>query len=174
MQTYILKLLNENYSNKKLIFVTNSILYQLGHKQLSSKFIGQLLNIILVENNVELVSKVYSIEEILTLFKDYVNSIDETNLSDKIIALKEYQVFVCKLYGKVDDNVICDNIEWIHYKIYQLLDDITNRNKKNKEVNSDANIAMLKEMFGELNALHIRNKPIVIIALVDLIITRFI
>ena len=62
--------------------------------------------------------KIYSIEDTLSIFKDLVSMLEDDEITKTIQSMQQFQIFICKLYGKIDDTIICDNIEWIYYKIY--------------------------------------------------------
>ena len=138
---------------------------------LSSEFLAELLNKILVTNNAELFNKVYTIEDVLNIFKDYVSIIEEDNIELKIQIMKQYQIFLSKLYGKIDDRLLNENIEWIYYKVYQFFE---NKSKNVSLNGNDANFLILKSIFEELNTLHIRNKPLIMTTLIDLIMKKLI
>ena len=171
IKLFIFDILNKNYSNKKFIFIVNSLLFQNGMNILSSEFLAELLNKILVTNNAELFNKVYTIEDVLNIFKDYVSIIEENNIELKIQIMKQYQIFLSKLYGKIDDRLLNENIEWIYYKVYQFFE---NKSKNVTMNGNDANFLILKSIFEELNTLHIRNKPLIMTTLIDLIMKKLI
>ena len=167
IELYIINLLEKHYVNKKFIFLVNSILFQSGFKDLCYKLLASLLNKIIVTNN-EIFMKIYSIEDTLSIFKDLVSMLEDDEIPKTIQSMQQFQIFLCKLYGKIDDTIICDNIEWIYYKIYLLLE--------NKVINNTGtetnNYNLLKLIFEELNSLGIRNKTLVMNTLVDLIMKK--
>lgn len=171
IKSFIFDILDQNYTNKKFIFIVNSLLFQNGMSKLFSEFLAELLNKILVANNAELFNKIYTIEDVLNIFKDYVSIIEEDSIELKIQIMKQYQIFLSKLYGKIDDKLLNENIEWIYYKVYQFFE---NKSKNVSFNGNDANFLLLKSIVEELNTLHIRNKPLIMTTLIDLIMKKLI
>ena len=169
IQEYLKGILNKSYHHKKLIFLLNSILFQQGLKSIEFNFLGELINII-INNFGELFNKIYSIEEICNLFKDYVSSTDEYDIPTKIKILKQFQTCLLKFFSKINPNdmVLSNNIEWIYYKVYKLLESNSTLDKTSQDY------IMLKSIFEELNYLKLENKSLITEALTDLIMNKII
>ena len=128
-----------------------------------------MINII-INNFGELFNKIYSIEEICNLFKDYVSSTDEYDIPTKIKILKQFQTCLLKFFSKINPNdmVLSNNIEWIYYKVYKLLESNSTLDKTSQDY------MMLKSIFEELNYLKLENKSLITEALTDLIMNKII
>ncbi len=177
IEEYVLGLISEKIENKKFLFVINSILFQNGLKNLSRKFIKKILNTLLYSFQ-ELVNKFYSIEEVCMLFKDYININDDVIV--KITYLKEFSTFIIKLIGKTDEILINDNIEWILYKIFGILEENYQQNQANIASSSyrfnknDKEFLILKSIFDEISSIHLKNKSFVLCNLIDIIMKKLI
>ena len=169
VQQYLKDTLNKSYHNKKLIFLINSILFQQGLKSIEFNFLGELINII-INNLGELFNKIYSIEEICNIFKDYVSSTDENDIPTRIKILKQYETCILKLFSKSNtyDSILANNIEWIYYKVYKLLENNSSLDKVSQD------FIILKSIFEELNNLKYENKSLITEALTDLIMNKII
>jgi hypothetical protein len=165
---YISNIIENSYDNKNLIFMINSILFQNGLKNLQFKFLGNLLDKIISNKASELFNKIYLVEDVLNIFKDYINSIDENDLPTKIKILKQYESFIFKLYLKIDLQLLCENINWIYYKIFKFFETNENIDKNSQD------FLILKNIFDELNVLKIENKPFLTETLSSLILNKFI
>ena len=96
-----------------------------------------------------------------------MNVSDENDIAMQIKCLKNYQIFLCKLIGKIDDNTFYQNTEWIYYQIFLMLEKNKNLDKKTM------NYSNLKAIFDEINNTLIgKEKTLVIEGLVDLIIKK--
>jgi hypothetical protein len=163
-EDYIMNICISHVENKKFLFTVNSILYQNGFKILSSKLIRKILNLV-ISMFAEFVPKIYSIDELLTLFKDLINLSDSQGL--KISTLKELSNIVTRLVGKIDDISLSDNIEWILYKIFNLLEGSgIEGNKINK---NEKEFQILKQIYEELLTVNIKNKSYVLNNLFEII-----
>ncbi len=169
IQQYLKDTLNKSYNNKKLIFLINSILFQHGLKSIEFTFLGELINII-INNLGELYNKIYSIEEICNLFKDYVSSTDENDIPTRIKILKQYETCLLKLFSKSNthDSILSNNIEWIFYKVYKILENNSTLDKVSQD------FIILKSIFEELNNLKYENKSLITEALTDLMMNKII
>ena len=86
----------------------------------------------------------------------------------QIKCIKNYQIFLCKLVGKIDDSIFYQNTEWIYYQIFIMLE--KNRNALDKKT---MNYSNLKGIFDEINNNLIgKEKTLVIEGLIDLIIKK--
>lgn len=163
-EEYILGICVNHVENKKFLFTVNSILYQNGFKSLSSKFIRKILNLVISMFS-EYVPKIYSIDEVLTLFKDLINLSDSQTL--KISTLKEFSNIVLRLVGKIDDVSLSDNIEWVLYKIYNILEtssgEVSKINKYEKE------LQLLRQIYEEMHSVQIKNKSYILSNLFEII-----
>ena len=64
--------------------------------------------------------------------------------------------------------VLSNNIEWIYYKVYKLLESNSTLDKTSQDY------MMLKSIFEELNYLKLENKSLITEALTDLIMNKII
>ena len=165
---YISNVLEDSYNNKNLIFMINSILFQNGLKNLQFKFLGNLLDKIISTKANELFNKIYLVEDVLNIFKDYISSIDENDVPTKIKILKQYESFIVKLYLKIDIQLLCENINWIYFKIFKFFEGNENIDKNSQD------FLILKNIFDELNILKIENKPYLTETLSSLILNKLI
>ena len=102
--------------------VINSVLFCEGFKDLCYFLISELLNKIIVTNTEELFNKCYNTNDIFELYKELFNVADENDFTIQIKCLKNYQIFLCKLLGKIDDSIFYQNTEWIYYQIFIMLE----------------------------------------------------
>ena len=168
LKNYITNILNKNYQDKKFIQIVNSVLFCENCKNLCFYLISELLNKIMVTNTDELFNKFYNTSDIFELYKEQFNVCDENDIAMQIKCIKNYQIFLCKLIGKIDDNVFYQNAEWIYYQIFIMLE--KNRNNLDKK---SMNYSNLKGIFDEINAALIgKEKTLVIEGLIDLIIKK--
>ena len=168
LKNYIINILNKNYKDKKIIQIINSVLFCEGCKELCFFLINELLNKILVSNTDELFNKIYSTNDIFELYKEQFNLTDENDIAMQIKCIKNYQIFLCKLVGKIDDSIFYQNTEWIYYQIFIMLE--KNRNALDKKT---MNYSNLKGIFDEINNNLIgKEKTLVIEGLIDLIIKK--
>ena len=168
LKSYITNILNKNYHDKKFMMIVNSVLFCEGFKNLSFFLISELINKIIVTNTDELFNKCYTTNDIFELYKELFNVSDENDLQGQIKCLKNYQIFLCKLFGKIDDSIFLQNTEWIYYQIFQMLEKGgTSLDKKTM------NFSNLKSIFDEINGTLIgKEKTLVIEGLIDLIIKK--
>jgi len=168
LKSYITNILNKNYQDKKFMMIVNSVLFCEGFKNLSFFLINELINKIIVTNTDELFNKCYTTNDIFELYKELFNVSDENDIQAQIKCLKNYQIFLCKLSGKIDDSIFFQNTEWIYYQIFQMFEKGgTNLDKKTM------NFSNLKSIFDELNTTLIgKEKTLVIEGLIDLIIKK--
>ena len=167
IKNYISNIINKNYQDKKFMQIVNSVLFCENCKDLCFFLISELLNKILISNTDELFNKVYSTNDIFELYKELLNVSDENDISMQIKCLKNYQIFLCKLIGKIDDSIFYQNTEWIYYQIFIMLEKNKNLDKKTM------NYSNLKGIFDEINNTLIgKEKTLVIEGLIDLIIKK--
>ena len=168
LKNYISNIINKNYQDKKFMMVVNSVLFCEGHKNLCFYLINELINKIIVTNTEELFNKFYTTNDIFYLYKELYNVTDENDIQEQIKSLKNYQIFLCKLIGKIEDGVFYQNTEWIYYQVFQLFEQGgSNLDKKTM------NFSNLKSIFDEINNLLIgKEKTFVIEGLIDLIIKK--
>ena len=168
LKSYITNILNKNYQDKKFMMIVNSVLFCEGFKNLSFFLISELINKIIVTNTEELFNKCYTTNDIFELYKELFNVSDENDIQAQIKCLKNYQIFLCKLVGKIDDSIFYQNTEWIYYQIFQMFEKGgTNLDKKTM------NFSNLKSIFDEINGTLIgKEKTLVIEGLIDLIIKK--
>jgi hypothetical protein len=168
LKSYITNILNKNYQDKKFMMIVNSVLFCEGFKNLSFFLISELINKIIVTNTEELFNKCYTTNDIFELYKELFNVSDENDIQAQIKCLKNYQIFLCKLFGKIDDSIFYQNTEWIYYQIFQMFEKGgTNLDKKTM------NFSNLKSIFDEINGTLIgKEKTLVIEGLIDLIIKK--
>ena len=114
LKNYVSNIINKSYQDKKFMQIINSVLFCEGCKDLCYFLISELLNKIIVTNTEELFNKYYNTNDIFELYKELFNVADENDLALQIKCLKNYQVFLCKLVGKIDDNIFYQNVEWIY------------------------------------------------------------
>jgi hypothetical protein len=168
LKNYITNIIGKNYQDKKFMQIMNSVLFCENCKELCFFLISELLNKILITNTDELFNKIYSTNDIFDLYKELYNVSDENDIATQIKCLKNYQIFLCKLYGKIDDNIFYQNTEWIYYQIFIMLE--KSRNGLDKK---SSNYINLKSVFDEINNILIgKDKTLVIEGLVDLIIKK--
>ena len=167
IKNYISNIINKNYQDKKFMQIVNSVLFCENCKDLCFFLISELLNKILISNTDELFNKIYSTNDIFELYKELLNVSDENDLAMQIKCLKNYQIFLCKLVGKIDDSIFYQNTEWIYYQIFIILE-------KNKSLDKKAmNYSNLKGIFDDINNTLIgKEKTLVIEGLIDLIIKK--
>ena len=168
LKNYISNIINKNYQDKKFMMVVNSVLFCGGCKNLCFYLINELINKIIVTNTEELFNKFYTTNDIFYLYKELYNVTDENDIQEQIKSLKNYQIFLCKLIGKIEDGVFYQNTEWIYYQVFQLFEQGgSNLDKKTM------NFSNLKSIFDEINNLLIgKEKTFVIEGLIDLIIKK--
>ena len=168
LKNYILNIINKNYQDKKFMMIVNSILFCEGFKDICFFLINELINKIIITNTDELFNKYYTTNDIFDLYKELFNLSDENDIAAQIKSLKNYQIFLCKLIGKIDDSIFYQNTEWIYYQVFQLFEKGgTNLDKKT------INYSNLKSIFDEINNLLIgKEKTFVIEGLIDLIIKK--
>ena len=168
LKNYISNIINKNYKDKKFMQILNSVLFCENCKNLCFFLISELLNKIIVTNTDELFNKFYNTNDIFELYKEQFNVCDENDITMQIKCLKNYQIFLCKLIGKIDDNNFYQNTEWIYYHIFMMLE--KNRIGLDKK---NANFINLKGIFDEINNTLIgKEKNLIIEGLIDLIIKR--
>ena len=168
IKNYISNIINKNYKDKKFMQIVNSVLFCENCKDICFFLISELLNKILVSNTEELFNKIYSTNDIFELYKELFNVSDENDLAMQIKCLKNYQIFLCKLLGKIDDSIFYQNTEWIYYQIFIMLE----KNKIGQDKKT-MNYSNLKAIFDEINNTLIgKEKTLVIEGLVDLIIKK--
>src|SRR5690606_6678164 len=146
--------------NKKFLFVINSILYQNGMKLLATKFLGLIINTLF--ENTNLVGRVYTFEEIFTLYKDFITLND-----NKITILKDFSTFLLKMANKVEEIIYIENIEWILYKLYIILE--------HSKSLTDKDQFLLKSIYNEfdINFRKYKNKSFVLINLFEILSKKF-
>ena len=168
LKNYISNIINKNYHDKRFMMIVNSILFCEGYKDLSFYLINELINKIIITNTEELFNKFYSTNDILDLYKELFNVSDENDIQCQIKSLKNYQIFLSKLFGKIEDSVFYQNTEWIYYQVFQMLEKGgSNLDKKTM------NYSNLKSIFDEINNLLIgKEKTLPIEGLIDLIIKK--
>jgi len=147
------------------LFVINSIIFQNGNKNLSYNFIKKLLNNILNLFQ-ELVPKFYTLEEIFTLYKDLINLSDI--LINKINSIKEFTAILIKVIAKIDGFIINDNIEWILYKIFTVLDN----NGQYKVNKSDKEFILIKQIYEDLSNINMKNRSYMLNNLFDIVLKK--
>ena len=168
LKNYVSNIINKSYQDKKFMQIINSVLFCEGCKDLCYFLISELLNKIIVTNTEELFNKYYNTNDIFELYKELFNVADENDLALQIKCLKNYQVFLCKLVGKIDDNIFYQNVEWIYYQVFMIFE--KNRNNLDKKA---MNFSNLKNIFDEINnALIGKEKTLVIEGLIDLIFKK--
>ena len=168
LKNYITNIINKNYHDKRFMMIVNSVLFCEGFKNLCFYLINELINKIIVTNTDELFNKCYSTNDIFELYKELYNVSDENDIQIQIKSLKNYQIFLCKLFGKIDDSVFYQNTEWIYYQVFQMIEKGgTNLDKKTM------NFSNLKSIFDEINNVLIgKEKTLVIEGLIDLIMKK--
>ena len=168
LKNYITNIINKNYHDKKFMMIVNSVLFCEGFKDLCFFLINELINKIIITNTDELFNKYYTTNDIFDLYKELFNVSDENDIPAQIKSLKNYQLFLCKLFGKIDDSIFYQNAEWIYYQVFQLFEKGgTNLDKKTM------NYSNLKSIFDEINNLLIgKEKTFIIEGLIDLIIKK--
>ena len=168
LKNYITNIINKNYHDKKFMMIVNSVLFCEGFKDLCFFLINELINKIIITNTDELFNKYYTTNDIFDLYKELFNVSDENDIPAQIKSLKNYQIFLCKLFGKIDDSIFYQNAEWIYYQVFQLFEKGgTNLDKKTM------NYSNLKSIFDEINNLLIgKEKTFIIEGLIDLIIKK--
>jgi len=168
LKNYVTNIINKNYKDKKFMMIVNSVLFCEGFKNLCFYLINELINKIIVTNIEELFNKFYTTNDIFELFKELFNVSDENDIQSQIKSLKNYQIFLCKLIGKIEDSVFYQNTEWIYYQIFQIFE--RGGSKLDKKT---MNFSNLKSIFDEINNLLIgKEKTLVIEGLIDLIIKK--
>ena len=168
LKNYINNIINKNYKDKKFMEILNSVLFCENYKNLCFFLISELLNKIIVTNTDELFNKFYNTNDIFELYKEQFNVCDENDITMQIKCLKNYQIFLCKLIGKIDDNIFYQNTEWIYYHIFIMLE--KNRIALDKK---NLNFSSLKGIFDEINNTLIgKEKNLIIEGLIDLIIKK--
>ena len=169
LKNYISNIINKNYQDKKFMQILNSVLFCENCKNLCFFLISELLNKIIVTNTDELFNKYYNTNDIFELYKEQFNVCDENDNAMQIKCLKNYQIFLCKLIGKIDDNIFYQNTEWIYYQIFMMFE----KNRNNNLDKKNSNFTNLKSIFDEINSTLIgKEKTLVIEGLIDLIIKK--
>ena len=169
LKNYISNIINKNYQDKKFMQILNSVLFCENCKNLCFFLISELLNKIIVTNTDELFNKYYNTNDIFELYKEQFNVCDENDNAMQIKCLKNYQIFLCKLIGKIDDNIYYQNTEWIYYQIFMMFE----KNRNNNLDKKNSNFTNLKSIFDEINSTLIgKEKTLVIEGLIDLIIKK--
>jgi hypothetical protein len=164
LENYIMKFPLQNIENKKFLFVISSVLYQNGLKMLCAKFLGFIINAIF-ENTNNLIGKIYTLEDIISIYKDYINLLD-----NKIMALRDFATFLLKLQNKIDDVLFIESIEWILYRVYTVCENI--------KALTDKDSFIVKNIFDEIN-IHVnythknKSKSYVLINLLELLNKKF-
>jgi hypothetical protein len=163
LDDYIMKFPTQNIENKKFLFVISSLLYQNGLKSLCTKFLESIITRVFESSN--LIGRVYSLEDIITIYKDYINLLDY-----KVIPLKDFTSFLLKLQGKIDDLQFNESIEWTLYRLYVILE--------STKTLTDKDSFVVKNIYDEIN-IHVsytnknKNKPYVLINLLELLSKKF-
>ena len=169
LKNYISNIINKNYQDKKFMQILNSVLFCENCKNLCFFLISELLTKIIVTNTDELFNKYYNTNDIFELYKEQFNVCDENDNAMQIKCLKNYQIFLCKLIGKIDDNIFYQNTEWIYYQIFMMFE----KNRNNNLDKKNSNFTNLKSIFDEINSTLIgKEKTLVIEGLIDLIIKK--
>ena len=169
LKNYISNIINKNYQDKKFMQILNSVLFCENCKNLCFFLISELLNKIIVTNTDELFNKYYNTNDIFELYKEQFNVCDENDNAMQIKCLKNYQIFLCKLIGKIDDNIFYQNTEWIYYQIFMMFE----KNRNNNLDKKNSNFTNLKSIFDEINSTLIgKEKTLIIEGLIDLIIKK--
>ena len=100
--------------------------------------------------------------------KDFIN-ISDGNFN-KISTLKEFSNMLLKLCGKIDESMMIDNVEWILYKIFTIIEDhisSSNVDKKNEK-----EYPMLKQIYEDLTQLNIKNNSFMLSNLFDIVLKK--
>ena len=169
LKNYISNIINKNYQDNKFMQILNSVLFCENCKNLCFFLISELLTKIIVTNTDELFNKYYNTNDIFELYKEQFNVCDENDNAMQIKCLKNYQIFLCKLIGKIDDNIFYQNTEWIYYQIFMMLE----KNRNNNLDKKNSNFTNLKSIFDEINSTLIgKEKTLIIEGLIDLIIKK--
>ena len=169
LKNYINNIINKNYQDKKFMQILNSVLFCENCKNMCFFLISELLTKIIVTNTDELFNKYYNTNDIFELYKEQFNVCDENDIAMQIKCLKNYQIFLCKLIGKIDDNIFYQNAEWIYYQIFMMFE----KNRNNNLDKKNNNFSNLKTIFDEINNTLIgKEKTLVIEGLIDLIIKK--
>ena len=169
LKNYINNIINKNYQDKKFMQILNSVLFCENCKNMCFFLISELLTKIIVTNTDELFNKYYNTNDIFELYKEQFNVCDENDIAMQIKCLRNYQIFLCKLIGKIDDNIFYQNAEWIYYQIFMMFE----KNRNNNLDKKNNNFSNLKTIFDEINNTLIgKEKTLVIEGLIDLIIKK--
>ena len=146
-----------NYSSQKKLFpIVSGILYKYELKNYLSFFFNKLIDNITTKP--ELI-KIYSIEEILLIFKDYTNV--QVKVKERIKILGELSTFLFKLHKKLEDRILEDNLEYITLTIVDIKKNIS------QEDNNDLNLLALKQIINEISIIPLSNKSFVVSSLLE-------
>lgn len=114
-QDYLDGIVSAYSINKKLMCLVSGILYQHDLKEYCKSFLSKLLNSI---SSKQEVSRVYTIEDISALFKDYILMIK--NLDTRLSTLLDFANFIFKSSKKVEAKLLDENIEYTLLTLLEL------------------------------------------------------
>ena len=156
-------------ANKKLILLINSILFQNGYIDISIEYLKKLLNYICSIKVTDLYIKVYSLEDVLMIFKDLINLEDNTHIEDKVFSLFQFSSYLIKIIGKIDNEIIENNLQWIYSKEYDLLE-------SGQVIIEPTNIIFqrIKSIFEDWNQLGLKNINMVTKTLMEMVAKKII
>lgn len=166
---YVFDIMEKECANKKLILLINSILFQNGYIDISIEYLKKLLNYICSIKVTDLYIKVYSLEDVLMIFKDLINLEDNTHIEDKVFSLFQFSSYLIKIIGKIDNEIIENNLQWIYSKEYDLLE-------SGQVIIEPTNIIFqrIKSIFEDWNQLGLKNINMVTKTLMEMVAKKII
>ena len=164
IKNFVFDIIEKECENKKLIFLINSILFQNGYIDISIEYLKKLLNYICSIKITDLYIKVYSLEDLLMIFKDLINLEDNAHIEEKVFSLFQFSSYLIKIIGKLDNEIFENNLQWIYSKEYDLLESGLVSIEPN-----DSNFQRIKTIFEDWNKLGLKNINMVTKTLMEMV-----
>jgi hypothetical protein len=160
LEEFVINMLMTYSSNKKLIFLIISILFNSSMTLLCSTIITKVIEIIFQSTNT-----IFTLEEICTLYRDNYKLKSNAELMVKIDWLVQFHSLILKCLDNFDEGLLQDNHEWIFIQIYGFYEKglLTKNSKEFVKVN---------QIFEEINLKKKSNKSFILTQLTDLILKK--
>ena len=103
------------------------------------------------------------------IFKDLINLEDNTHIEDKVFSLFQFSSYLIKIIGKIDNEIIENNLQWIYSKEYALLE-------SGLVIIEPTNIIFqrIKSIFEDWNQLGLKNINMVTKTLMEMVAKKII
>jgi len=160
LEEFVINMLMTYTSNKKLIFLIISILFNSSMTVLCSTIITKV-----IETIFQSVNTIFTLEEICTLYRDNYKLKSNADLMVKVDWLFQFHSFIQKCLDNFDEGLLQDNHEWIFIQIYGFYEKglLTKNSKEYVKVN---------QIFEEINLKKKSNKSFILTQLTDLILKK--